>query len=56
MSFDNHFPTSVKRVAWKELNLKIYIYHSRFIPKGIAEAFRIFLRNAHVLPKQLIYV
>jgi hypothetical protein len=32
----------------------IHTYHSRFIPP-IAEASQIFLRDAHVLPKLLIY-
>jgi hypothetical protein len=31
----------------------IHTYHSRFIPVGVAEAFQIFLRHAHVLPKLL---
>jgi hypothetical protein len=31
----------------------IHTYHSRFIPEGVAEASRIFLPNAHVLPKLL---
>jgi hypothetical protein len=30
-----------------------YIYHSRFIPKGVAATSQIFHRHAHVLPKQL---
>jgi hypothetical protein len=29
----------------------IHTYHSRLIPEGVAEAFQIFLRDAHVLPK-----
>jgi hypothetical protein len=29
----------------------IHTYHSRFIPKGVAEVSQIFLREAHVLPK-----
>jgi hypothetical protein len=33
------------------LNIHIHTYHSRFIPGGVAEAFQIFLRDAHVLPK-----
>jgi hypothetical protein len=33
----------------------IHTYHSRFIPKGVAEASQIFLRNNHVLPKLLSY-
>jgi hypothetical protein len=28
-----------------------HTYHSRFIPEGVAEVSRIFLRDAHVLPK-----
>jgi hypothetical protein len=37
-------------------NLHTYItYHSRFIPKGEAEASQMFLRDAHVLPKLFIY-
>jgi hypothetical protein len=31
----------------------IHIYHSRFLPEGVAEASQIFLRDAHVLPKYL---
>jgi hypothetical protein len=27
-----------------------HTYHSRFIPKGVAEPSQIFLRDAHVLP------
>jgi hypothetical protein len=30
-----------------------HTYHSRFIPKGVAEASQILLRDAHVLPKLL---
>jgi hypothetical protein len=30
-------------------------YHSRFIPKGVAEASQIFLRDTHVLPKLVSY-
>jgi hypothetical protein len=30
-----------------------FTYHSRFIPKGIAEVSQIFLRDTHVLPKLL---
>jgi hypothetical protein len=33
----------------------IHIYHSRFIPEGVAEASQIFLRDAHVLPKLFGY-
>jgi hypothetical protein len=29
----------------------IHTYHSRFIPKGVAEASQIFLQDTHVLPK-----
>jgi hypothetical protein len=29
----------------------IFTYHSRFIPKGVAKASQIFLRDTHVLPK-----
>jgi hypothetical protein len=29
----------------------IHTYHSRFIPKGVAEVSQIFLRDANVLPK-----
>jgi hypothetical protein len=32
-----------------------YTYHSRFIPEGVAEESQIFLQDAHVLPKLLIY-
>jgi hypothetical protein len=31
----------------------IHTYHPRFIPKGVAEASQIFLRDAHVLPNRL---
>jgi hypothetical protein len=30
---------------------EIHSYHSHSIPEGVAEAFQIFLRDAHVLPK-----
>jgi hypothetical protein len=33
----------------------IHTYHSRFIPKGVAEASQIFLRDTHVLPKLFNY-
>jgi hypothetical protein len=33
----------------------IHTYHPRFITEGLAEAFRIFLRDAHVLQKLLSY-
>jgi hypothetical protein len=33
----------------------IHPYHSRFIPEGVAKASRIFLRDAHVLPKLFSY-
>jgi hypothetical protein len=33
----------------------VYPYHSRFILDGVAEASRVFLRDAHVLPKRLSY-
>jgi hypothetical protein len=29
----------------------VHTYHSHFIPKGVAKASQIYLRNAHVLPK-----
>jgi hypothetical protein len=32
-----------------------YTYHSRFIPKGVAETSQIFLRDAQVLPKLFSY-
>jgi hypothetical protein len=35
------------------ININIYTYLSLFIPKGIAEASQIILRNANVLPKLL---
>jgi hypothetical protein len=35
--------------------LHIHTYHSRFIPKGVAEASQIFLRDTHVLPKLVSY-
>jgi hypothetical protein len=31
----------------------IHTYHPRLIPKGVAEAFQILLRDAHVFPKLL---
>jgi hypothetical protein len=31
--------------------LAIHTYHSCFIPKGVAEASQIFLRDTHVLPR-----
>jgi hypothetical protein len=37
------------------LDDSIHTYHSRFIPKEVAEASQIFLRDAHVLPKLLSY-
>jgi hypothetical protein len=37
------------------LSTYVHTYHSRFIPKGIAEASQIFLRDAHVLPKLFSY-
>jgi hypothetical protein len=33
----------------------IHTYRSRFIPEGVAEAFQIFLRDTHVLPKLVSY-
>jgi hypothetical protein len=33
----------------------IHTYHSRFIPEGVAEVSRLFLRDTHVLPKLLSY-
>jgi hypothetical protein len=33
----------------------MHSYHSRFIPQGVAEASRIFLRDAHFLPKLIYY-
>jgi hypothetical protein len=33
----------------------VHTYHSHFIPEGVAEAFQIFFRNAHVLPKLISY-
>jgi hypothetical protein len=32
------------------------VYRSRFIPKGVAEASQIFLRDAHVLPNYQNYL
>jgi hypothetical protein len=32
----------------------IHTYYSRFIPEGVAEASKIFLRDAHVLPKSQV--
>jgi hypothetical protein len=34
----------------------MHIYHSRFIPEGVAEASQIFFRGALVIPKLLSYV
>jgi hypothetical protein len=34
----------------------IHTYHSRFIPKGVAEVSQVFLRDTHVLPKLVSYV
>jgi hypothetical protein len=43
----------------KKANIKIYIrmyvYHSRFIPEGVAEVSQIFLRDTHVLLKLVSY-
>jgi hypothetical protein len=33
----------------------IHTYHSRFIPKGVAEVSQIFLQDTHVLPKFVSY-
>jgi hypothetical protein len=33
----------------------IQTYHSRFIPKGVAEVSQTFLRDIHVLPKLVSY-
>jgi hypothetical protein len=32
-----------------------HIYHSRFIPDGVAEASQILFRDTHVLPKLVTY-
>jgi hypothetical protein len=32
---------------------RLYIYHSCFIPEGVAETSQIFLRDTHVLSKLL---
>jgi hypothetical protein len=32
---------------------KKHTYHSRFIPKGVAEVSQIFLRDADILPERL---
>jgi hypothetical protein len=37
------------------LYIRVHTYHSRFIPKGVAEASQIFFRDAHVLPKLFSY-
>jgi hypothetical protein len=48
---------SVSSITTVKLILHNYIhtYHSRFIPEGVAEAFQIFFRVAHVLPKLVSY-
>jgi hypothetical protein len=33
----------------------IHTYHSRFIAEGVAKVPKVFLRDAHVLPKLLSY-
>jgi hypothetical protein len=44
------------QLSIKEKNIDtMHIYHSLFIPEGVAEASQIFLRDAHVLPKLLSY-
>jgi hypothetical protein len=37
------------------IHIYIHTYHSRFIPEGAAEAYQIFLRDAHVLPQLFSY-
>jgi hypothetical protein len=37
------------------INHNIHTYHSRFIPKGVAEVSQIFLRDTHILPKFISY-
>jgi hypothetical protein len=33
----------------------LHTFHSRFTPKGVAGAYHIYIRNAHVLLKVLCY-
>jgi hypothetical protein len=37
------------------MKVRYHIYHSRFIPEGVAEESHIFLRDTHVLPKLVSY-
>jgi hypothetical protein len=37
------------------LSMEIHIYHSRFIPEGLAELSQIFLRDTRTLPKRFNY-
>jgi hypothetical protein len=38
-------------VQYQNIRLLIPTYYLRFIPKGVAEASQIFLRNTYILPK-----
>jgi hypothetical protein len=38
---------------WNVIGTFIHTYHSRFIPKGVAEESQIFLRETQILPKLL---
>jgi hypothetical protein len=40
---------------FREWNVDIHTYHSRFIPEGVAEVCQIFLRDTHVLQKLISY-
>jgi hypothetical protein len=48
----NNLNVACKRLLFSNTYIT---YHPRFIPKGVAEASQIFLRDAQVLPKLLIY-
>jgi hypothetical protein len=47
------FIVSYIKACKKTQDKNIHIYHSRFIPEGVAEASQIFLRDAYVLPKAM---
>jgi hypothetical protein len=56
MPSSERFATDVTMIVLQTiLWLVVHTYHSRFIPKGVAEASQIFLRVAHDLPKPLSY-
>jgi hypothetical protein len=52
---ENHHQPPPDHSKFTIININIHTYHSLFIPEGIAEASRIILRDAHVLPKWLSY-